>query len=108
MAKFIQNGNIIDYTNSGASKINYGDIVTLGTRVGIACEDIAVGAIGGVSLTGVYEVPAITTEAFVAGDDLYLDATGKATKTKGSLTVKIGMATDAKVTAGASAIVRIN
>ncbi len=108
MSKFIQNGNTIDYTNSGASKISYGDIVTLGVRVGVAAEDIAVGATGGVNLVGVYEVPAITTEAFVVGDVLYLDATGKATKTKGSLTVTIGMAVEAKVTAGAVALVRIN
>lgn len=108
MNQYIQKGVVIDYTNATEAAIAYGDIVTLGTRIGIAAEDIAVGATGGVKTEGVFEVPAINTEAFAVGDILYLDAEGKATKTVGALTVVMGRAVTAKLLAGTTAYVKIN
>jgi len=108
MNQYIQKGAVIDYTNSTEAAISYGDIVTLGTRIGIAAEDIAVGATGGVEVEGVFELPTITTESFAVGDVIYLDATGKGTKTAGALTVIMGWAIAPKLTAGATALIKIN
>lgn len=107
MSQYIQNGIVIDYTNPTAEKISYGDIVTLGTRVGIAAEDIETGSTGGIKVEGVFEVPAVNTEEFAVGDILYLDVNGNATKTQGELTVIIGWAILPKVASGATAYVKL-
>lgn len=107
MARFIQNGKIIDYKNGETSTIAYGDIVTLGTRIAVAMESIAPGQTGGVQTEGVFEVDAVTTEAFNVGDTVYLDASKKATKTKGSLTVAMGYVVLPKASAAGSAQIKI-
>ena len=103
--KYIQAGDSIDYKNTGSDKILAGDIVTIGTHVGVAGCDIASGAVGTLHLTGVYEAPKLTTEAVAVGDVLYLNGDGEATKTKGSLTVVMGYAVAAA--AEAAAVVRV-
>lgn len=108
MNQYVQKADVINYTNATENKISYGDIVVLNTRVGIAAEDIAAGATGGLKVEGAFEIPAVTTESFAVGDDIYIDANGKGTKTKGALTTKIGWAVAPKTTAGATAIVKIN
>ncbi len=82
MARFYQDGNVIDHTNDGTELINYGDVVTLGTKIGIALENIPVGAVGSLGIAGIYEMESDTGTAFAVGDTLYLDATGKVTKTE--------------------------
>ena len=105
--KYIQAGDSIDYKNTGSDKILAGDIVTIGTHVGVVGCDIASGEVGTLHLTGVYEVPKLTTEAVAVGDVLYLTGDGKATKTKGSLTVVMGYAVAAAAEAAAVARVRL-
>lgn len=55
-AVFVQKGENIDYT--AASDIGYMEVVPLTSCIGVALEEIASGATGTVSLTGVYELPA--------------------------------------------------
>lgn len=94
-------GKTIDFTNSGAAEIGYGDIIPLVSRIGVAAENIAVGVTGSVNISEVYNLPAVTTEAFAVGDPLYFDATaGKVTKVSvdntpaGTCTVDKAQATD--------------
>jgi predicted RecA/RadA family phage recombinase len=108
MSNFIQDGRVIDYTNSTETDIAYHDIVVLGNRVGVAAEDIAVGNKGGVIVEGVFEVPAIGTEAFTVGQVAYLNAGGKATVTKDALTTVIGWVVEPKLAAGTTAKIKIN
>ncbi len=108
MNQYVQKADVIDYTNTTENAIKYGDIVVLGSRVGIAAENIAAGAAGGLKIDGAFEVATVTTESFAVGDDIYLDENGKGTKTKGTLTTRIGWAIAPKLTAGATAIVKIN
>ena len=96
MAKFIQDGKIIDYKNIGSSKINYGDVIKLGTHVGIAAEDIHVGETGGVRVEGIFEMEAVSPAEFNLGDTLYLDDSNKATNVQGRLTIVIGYAVTTK------------
>ena len=51
----VQTGKVIDYINSGETKINVGDVVPLISLCGIAETDIEAGASGAVALYGVWE-----------------------------------------------------
>lgn len=79
MAKgiYVQRGETIDYVNGGAAAIAAGDIVTLSTRIGIAADPIAVGAIGAVHVTGVFDLPKKASEALATvGAAVYYSADG--------------------------------
>jgi predicted RecA/RadA family phage recombinase len=73
-ARFIQNGNSIDYT-PGAD-VSAGDVIVQGDLVGIAKLDIAAGALGALAVTGVFDVTKATgtSTAITAGTRLYWDA----------------------------------
>lgn len=79
-AVYLQNGDTLNYTNSGESAIGYMDVIDLTSRVAIAACEIAAGATGTAALNGVYEIPADNAKSFAAGAPVYWDATaGKAT-----------------------------
>ena len=106
-ARYIQKGDIIDYINGSGAAIAYNDVVPLVTRVGVAAENIAVGATGSMRVTGVHEMPAVTTVAFAVGDQLYWDATaGKLTKTSTDNT-PAGWCVETKAQAGTLGVVKI-
>ena len=52
MATYIQRGETLDYLNTTGGTIKLGDIVKLGTRAGVAGDDIPAGEIGAVHVTG--------------------------------------------------------
>lgn len=109
MAKgiYVQEGKTLDYKNSGSSAIAYGDVVLMGSLLGVAESDIPAGGLGAVSVSGVYELPSDTGTAYAQGDVLYWDATNsKVTKTSTNNTA-CGHAAAAKASAAASALVRI-
>jgi predicted RecA/RadA family phage recombinase len=104
---YIQKGDVIDYINPGAA-IAYNDVVNLTTRIGIAAENIAVGATGSVAVTGVYELPAINTDSFAVGDALYWDPVANNLTNIALGNVPAGWATEAKLLAGTTARVRLS
>lgn len=105
-AVYVQKGEILDFLNTTATEIGYNDVVTLGSRIGVAKDIIPVDALGSVVVTGVYELPADTAAAFVAGEPLYWDETaGKVVKTAGDIAA--GWAFGNKIAAGAVALVKI-
>lgn len=74
MAKnFIQQGEVIDFTNGGGSTIASGAVVKIGQILGIALADILVGDTGAVQIDGVFEVPKVTTAVISQGDSLLWD-----------------------------------
>lgn len=73
--QYVNRGESIDYTNSGVSEIAANSVVVLTSRIGIAGTNIPVGAIGTVNITGVYDIPATTTEAYTVGQPVYWDGT---------------------------------
>ena len=103
---YIQNGETIDYKNTGSTKIAYGDVVSLTTRIGVAGEDIAAGATGSLPVTGVFELPATTSVAFSVGDTLYWNTTSK-TLTKTNTDIPAGWCVEAKATSRATGKVKI-
>lgn len=70
-AEFWQRGESIDYTNSGAAKIEENEVVVFGSRVGIAGTVIPVGATGSLVMTGVFEMDKKDSTAINAGTEVY-------------------------------------
>lgn len=103
-AVYVQRGEAIDFTNSTESNFNVGDVVTLDKRIGIAGDNIPVGATGTVHVSGIYEMEAETTTAFKVGQTVYFDA-GKLTATTGDVVAGFAVAT--KATASSKARVKI-
>ena len=95
MTNYIQKGDIVDYTNSGASTIAYGDIVVGKDRVFVAAEEIAVGATGGVHAEGVFEFTTSDATAIEYGQKLYFDAADKVATATSTSNVAIGYAVQA-------------
>ena len=76
MAKtYVQPGSFMDYTNSSGSDIVSGQMVLVGTRLGIASGDIANGASGVLAMKGVHALPKAAV-SITQGAKLYYDADG--------------------------------
>lgn len=71
-ARFRQDGNSIDYT--AAADVKFGDVVVLGSRVGIAGSDIKKGETGALIMEGVFEIPKAADAAIDAGAEVYFSA----------------------------------
>lgn len=107
MRNKVQQGNVIDYTNSTGSDISSGEFVILKGRVGIATVDIANGDVGSVEMEGVFEGSALTSETFAEGELLYLNSSKLLTKTRAGGKSFVGRATEAKSTTGKSCKFRL-
>lgn len=100
VAKFIQKGGTLDFTNSTAAVIAYGDVIPATTRILVAGENIAVGAIGSAQAKGVFELPADNTVAFAVGDQLYWDNTNKKLNKTASGNTPAGFSAEVKALTG--------
>lgn len=84
MAKYIQDGDFLNYTPSGAA-VTAGQPVLCGDRVFVAPNAIADGVLGALATEGVWEFGKTTGEAWAFGQKLYWVAgTSKASTTAGS------------------------
>ena len=108
MAKgyFKQIGESIDYVNSGSETIAYGDVVALTDCIGVAECDIAAGALGSLSLCGVYELPS-ATEALTIGQRVYWDSIGGNVTSVATDHIACGVAIAAKMAGVLVADIRI-
>ena len=105
-AEYVKKGEVLDFENTTAAEIGYNDVVPLKNRIGVSREVIPVNSVGSVVVTGVFELPAVTTAAFAVGEPLYWDAaTGKVVKTAGDISA--GYAFADKIQTGAVALVKI-
>lgn len=68
-AKFWQKGEVLDYKASAA--VSNGEVVSLGTRIGVAGDNIAAGATGPLHVVGVFEMEK-ATGAVTMGAALYM------------------------------------
>jgi predicted RecA/RadA family phage recombinase len=73
LKNYIQPGNVIPFT--AGSAITSGDVVEVGTLIGIATNDVANGEQGELALTGVFEVAKATADTPSAGAKAYWDGT---------------------------------
>lgn len=96
---YIQEGKSLDYTNKTEAAIAAGDIVVMGSVVGVAGTDIAVNATGSVHVVGVFEVLKEEGLEIGQGEKVYWNATGGVmTKTSASNTLAGYAAYTAKTT----------
>lgn len=109
MARYIQDGKIINYHNDSGAVIKYGDVIALTDRIGVAAIDIPVGGLGSVDLEGVFEVKAEGTAAFTVGQTVYWDAANKqVTATKAtSGAILAGIVIEPKAAADVTALVKL-
>jgi len=80
MARFIHDGNAIDYTPSAA--VSAGDVVVQEELVGIAKLDIAADELGALAVVGVFDFPKATgsSTAITAGKKVYWDVADQQAK----------------------------
>jgi predicted RecA/RadA family phage recombinase len=73
-AEYIQVGDRIDYTPSGAVAV--GDVVVQGDLVGVALEPIAASVLGSLAVSGVFDMAKATTSdsALTVGTKVYWNA----------------------------------
>ena len=74
-AKYWQAGEVLDYTPSDNAVAN-GEVVSLGTRIGVAGADIAKGATGPLYVEGVFYMDK-ASGAVTMGAALYYDVANK-------------------------------
>ena len=97
-ATYFQRGEALDYTNTGSNKIEVGTVVKIGTRIGIAGDDINPKETGVIHVTGVYEFKKTGTNEIKMGTTVYFDGNG-ITETAGSNAVAGYAAEDAVASA---------
>lgn len=106
-ATAINDGRTIPYTPSGAA-VAAGAIVLLGTRLGIAINDIADGALGTLAIEGNFSMPKATGEAWTLGASLYWDNTNKKLTTTSSGNTLNSIATKAAASGDTTGEAKIN
>ena len=108
MADTVQKGMYLDHTASGA--IAAGDVVVIGSLVGVAPRPIANGAVGTVAVEGVYAMPkpsaGVASETISAGAVVYWYATS-GVATAAVTGVKAGYAVAQAVTGSATVNVKL-
>jgi predicted RecA/RadA family phage recombinase len=97
MKTFMQMGDVVTVTAPGAVKS--GDLVIVGSLIGVAATNADTGEDVEISLVGIFELPKVTHAGIDQGDPVYWAAPGNCTAT-GAGNVLIGVCTE---TAGSSA-----
>ncbi|BBM03936.1 DUF2190 family protein [Microbulbifer sp. GL-2] len=75
---FVQDGRMLDYTNSTSSVITSGQVLAVGAVLGVAMDDIAVGASGVIAIEGVFTVPKVSGAEISQGETLTWDISAAA------------------------------
>jgi predicted RecA/RadA family phage recombinase len=78
---FIQDGNVVELTNSTGADVLSEQPFVVGSMVVVACVNIANGESGSCGLEGVWALPKESTVVFAEGDKAYLSGIGELNKT---------------------------
>lgn len=70
-ATYYQRGETLDYT--ATKKLEAGDVVSLGSRIGVAAEPVSAGQVGHVHVVGVFAMTKANTEEIKLGAAVYYD-----------------------------------
>lgn len=104
--KYVQKGEIIDYTPTAAKASN--TVVALGILLGVVCADIAANATGALAIQGVFDLPKKAGSAITAGAKLTWSAGDNAFTTgAGSAGDTLGGAVAIAAAASADTVVRV-
>lgn len=106
MRNFRQDGSRMRYT-AGAD-ITSGDVVVVGSRIGIATADIANGAVGELAMEGVFELAKKSADTFTQGAVVYWDNTNDELTTTSTDNTLAGYVTEAAASSVVLAKIKIN
>lgn len=96
-ANYCHKGESLDYVNTTEAKIEAGDVLAMGGRIGVAGTDIEPGKLGSVHVSGVYEFTKKDKAALAVGTVVYLAADGiTTTKTDNTLAGYVAAASPAE------------
>lgn len=106
MKNAVSHGNVLSYT--AAAAVASGAMVLIGTRVGVAIADIALGATGAVQVVGEFTISKLSTDVVAQGALLYWDNTNKRLTTTASGNTLAGFATAASGSGTGTVNIKIN
>jgi predicted RecA/RadA family phage recombinase len=92
--RYVQPGKVLDYANGSTARAS-GDVVVVGTMVGVCLAAIAANAVGSVMIAGVFDVPKLGTDTPAQGALVYWDATNSRMTTTASGNTLAGKAFEA-------------
>ena len=91
MASYVQDGDVLDYTPGSA--VAAGDVVVIGSLVGVAPRAIAANALGSLAIDGVWEMPCATGATGAQGSAInWYAVSGVAHATTGTAAGKLAKA----------------
>lgn len=106
MRNYVQRGDTLTLTAPAA--IASGDVVAVGSIIGVANGDAANGAPVDVDTVGVFRLPKVSALAIAAGDVVYFDAATKLVNKTASGNTKLGVATEAAANPSPTVAVRLS
>jgi predicted RecA/RadA family phage recombinase len=106
MKTYLQDGTRIDFT-AGAD-VASGAGVLIGVRMGVAVSDVPNGAVGVAAMSGVFELPKLSTDVVAIGVLLYWDNTNKRITVTSSGNTLAGYAFEAAGNGVATVKIKIN
>lgn len=104
-ATYWQRGETLDYTPEKA--VENGEVVSLGTRIGVAGSDIQAGELGHLHVVGVFEMPKAASTAITMGAAVYYDASNGVITTTSASNVPAGYAAAAAGANDATVLVKL-
>ena len=104
-ATYYQRGETLDYT--ATKKLEAGDVVSLGSRIGVAAANIGAGEQGAVHVVGVFAMTKANTEEIKLGAAVYYDAAAEAITTTADGNTPAGYAAADAATTATSVLVKL-
>jgi predicted RecA/RadA family phage recombinase len=74
MKNFRYEGRSLTWTNDTGADVSSGDVVVVGSQIGVAAVDIADGASGTVVMEGVFALPKVSAAVIAQGESVIWDA----------------------------------
>lgn len=105
---YVQEGDVINYTNASGSTITSGSGVLVGAWLGVALADIANTKTGSVQIANVFTLPKLGTDTVAQGAALYWDNTNKRLTTTASGNTLAGRAAAAAGSGVTTVQIRLN
>jgi predicted RecA/RadA family phage recombinase len=106
MKNYVQRGDTLTLT--APAEIISGDVVIVGSIIGVANGDADNGASVDLDTVGVFKLSKVSALAIAAGDIVYWDSGTKLVTKTSSGNTKLGVATAAAANPSASVTVRLN
>ena len=102
---YYQRGETLDYIPT--EKLEAGQVVPIGTRIGVAAEAIPAGQPGHIHVVGVFAMTKTNTEEIKLGTAVYYDAAAEAITTTADGNTPAGYAAADAVTTATSVLVKL-